>query len=251
MLSLRVSHQRTAPRRRYASQPTSSSSGVSPSLAPKPPPTSGAITRIASVPRPVTSASAARTPKGVCVVDQWVSRPSSPQAAAAARTSSGQGARRWLTMSRLTTTSQPSKNDGSSSPPTEAATLVPASGKSSTSPSSASLGCTTGGSGSYSTSISSVASTACSRDSATTTATGSPTKRTMPVASIGRAIASGTIPSPGLRSGSSPMSSPLSTSSTPGAASAAEVSMDSMRAWATGERTKARTAAPGRLTSST
>jgi len=43
---------------------------------------------------------------GVCVDDQWVRRPSGSQRDAAACTSRGQGARRWLSSVARTTTSQ-------------------------------------------------------------------------------------------------------------------------------------------------
>ena len=79
-----------------------------------------------------------------------VSRPSSPQTATAARGSIGAGATRWLTIVRVTTTSQPSNRSALSAAasPKEAATLVPASGNRTTPPSAASAMSITGGSGS-------------------------------------------------------------------------------------------------------
>jgi hypothetical protein len=70
-----------------------------------------------------------------------VSRPSSPQAAAAARVSIGAGATRWLTIVRETTTSHPSNRSAASveRSPNEAATLVPAAGNSTGAPSSAAV----------------------------------------------------------------------------------------------------------------
>ena len=61
-----------------------------------------------------------------------VSRPSSPQDAAAARVSIGAGATRWLTIVRETTTSHPSNRSAAraEASPMVAATLVPAAGNS-------------------------------------------------------------------------------------------------------------------------
>ena len=77
MLSLRVSVQRTGRPSLRASQTTSSSSALS-IFAPKPPPTSGAITRTCSGSRPSMPASTMRSWWGVCVESQAVSRPSGP-----------------------------------------------------------------------------------------------------------------------------------------------------------------------------
>jgi hypothetical protein len=70
-----------------------------------------------------------------------VSRPSSPQAAAAARVSIGAGATRWLTIVRETTTSHPSNRSSAraEASPIVAATLVPAAGNSTGAPSSAAV----------------------------------------------------------------------------------------------------------------
>ena len=92
-----------------ASQATSANSGSAPILAPKPPPTSGVITRSCSASMPSQPATSLAGVLRVLVEHQRVSRPSSPHAAAAARVSSGAAASRWLTISRVTTTSQPSK----------------------------------------------------------------------------------------------------------------------------------------------
>ncbi len=89
---------------------------------------------------------------GICDVAQWTSVPSAVQAAAAERTSSGQGASRWLTSRSDTTTSHPANSSGSSggAPMNDESphTLVPISGKRTMSPSSAANGSTTAGSGS-------------------------------------------------------------------------------------------------------
>ena len=82
------------------------------------------------------AASAARVPCAPWFGTHAVSRPSGPQAAAAARTSIGAGATRWLAIVRETTTSQ-SPNKSASSPaasPNVAATLVPAAGNSTAAP---------------------------------------------------------------------------------------------------------------------
>ena len=148
MLSLRVSVQRTGLPSLRASQTTSSSSALS-IFAPKPPPTSGAITRICSGSSPSMPASTMRSWCGVWVESQAVSRPSGPSSAADERGSSGHGAMRWLSTVPDTTTSQPSNSCSSwSGEPVWAATFVPASGKSSTSSFAASSGLTTAGSGS-------------------------------------------------------------------------------------------------------
>jgi hypothetical protein len=129
MLSLRVSVQRTGLPRWRASQTTIVSSAPKALFAPKPPPTSGAMTRN----WPGSIPSVAARPKwsrcGTWVESHAVIRPSGPTSAAAERTSSGQAARRWLTSVSRTTTSQPSKSLGSwSERPARPATLVPISG---------------------------------------------------------------------------------------------------------------------------
>ena len=114
MFSLRVSAQRAGRPSRRAAQQTTACSGSAPNLAPNAPPTSGVMIRrlagsIASI-----LARAPRVPCAPWFGIQAVSRPSSPQAAAAARVSIGAGATRWLTMVRLTTTSQPSNRSARS-----------------------------------------------------------------------------------------------------------------------------------------
>ncbi len=143
MLSLRVSVQRTGLPSLHATRRAAVSSTLN-VLAPKPPPTSGAITRIWSGSRPSVSASRIWSWCGVCVDSQAVSRPSGPSSAAHDRGSSGHGAMRWLSSVPETTTSQPSNSFSSwSGEPERAATFVPASGKSSVSSFAASSGLTT------------------------------------------------------------------------------------------------------------
>ena len=91
------------------------------------------------------------------------------------------------------------------------------------------------------------------RLSATTSATGSPTNRTSPSASGGRGVSGTSLPMPvyqasctsGLRSAA------VNTACTPGSPSAADASMETMRARASGLRTKQACSMPGRTMSST
>ena len=121
-----------------------------PIFAPNPPPTSGVITWTCLPSTPSHPATSSRAVCAACVEHQSVTRPSAPHSAAAARVSSGAAARRWLTISRVTTTSQPSKRSASKSVswsnPLDV--LVPAAGKSSTSSVAAALRLMTTGSGS-------------------------------------------------------------------------------------------------------
>ena len=80
-----------------------------------------------------------------CVLTQTVSLPST-QLAAVARPSIGTGATRWFTISRSTTTSQPSNAKSPAGWAT--GTFEPASGNSSVPPASAASTPTTAGSGS-------------------------------------------------------------------------------------------------------
>jgi hypothetical protein len=70
--SLRVSVHLTGLPRRRATRRLSTSSGVTCSLPPKPPPTSGAITRSLCSGTPVIIASITRRMCGTCVEDQRV-----------------------------------------------------------------------------------------------------------------------------------------------------------------------------------
>ena len=88
--------------------------------------------------------------------------------------------------------------------------------------------------------------------SATTTAMGSPTKRTVPVARSGRPNVSGHMPGPnGGGIGGRSRSAAVSTASTPGIAAAPLVSTEAMCAWAIVERTNTAAAAPASFTSPT
>ena len=144
---MRVSTQRTARPSFRAAQATAMVSRSVAILAPNPPPTSGAMTRIASSARPSVPASSPRASCAFCVLAHTVSRPSAHRAAAA-RTSSGTGATRWFVIVRSITTSQlPNAPSAGSSPPAPA-TLESVPSNSSVSPRSASAMLTTAGSGS-------------------------------------------------------------------------------------------------------
>ncbi len=173
--SLRDSIQRTACPVCLAAQATAMASRSTATLAPNPPPTSGAITRTFAGSRPRVPAMAPRASCAFWVLDQIVSR-SPVQAAASARGSSGTGARRWLTIVRSITTSQPSKLASSQSPAVPVPSrLLSVPGNSSVSPVRPSSMLGTAGSGSYSTPTSSAASSPWYRPSVSTMATGSPT----------------------------------------------------------------------------
>ncbi len=240
----RFSAQRTGRPTCRASQAIRAYSGSAPILAPKPPPTSGVIRWIRSGSILSQSPNCPLACWAPWLVHQTVTRPSSPQAAAAARLSSGTGATRWLTIDWVTTTSQPSKKSAGAGSPNEAMTLVPASGNSSTSSEAAAAVPTTAGSGSTSTATISAASSPWYRSSVRTTAMGSPTNRTRSDASHGRVIARLTNGKGGGIGTSSARSSAVTTATTPGASRAAEVSTDSNRPWATVDRTKVACSAP-------
>ncbi len=116
----------------------------------------------------------------------------------------------------------------------------------------------TAGSGSYSTTIASRASFAWSRVRAMTAATVSPTKRTTSWASARRGGEVAAEPSGRLKTlrigiGFTPAltrSSPVRMATTPGIARAWDVSMETMRAWAWGERRKQRWVWDASITSS-
>src|SRR5207247_657344 len=74
MLSDRVSSQRSGRASSRASHATRSSSGEPPSLAPKPPPTSGTITRTVASSSPSREVSAPFTPWAFWLLDQHVQR---------------------------------------------------------------------------------------------------------------------------------------------------------------------------------
>ena len=106
--SLRVSAQRAGRPSSRATQQTTPCSGSAPNLAPNAPPTSGVMIRRMASSMPSMPASDERVPCAPWFGIHAVSRPSSPQDAAAARVSIGAGATRWLTIVRETTTSHPS-----------------------------------------------------------------------------------------------------------------------------------------------
>ena len=139
--SLRVSAQRAGRPSSLATQQTTPCSGSAPNLAPNAPPTSGVMIRRMASSMPSMPASDERVPCAPWFGIHAVSRPSSPQDAAAARVSIGAGATRWLTIVRETTTSHPSNRSAASAErsPNEAATLVPAAGNSTGAPSSAAV----------------------------------------------------------------------------------------------------------------
>jgi hypothetical protein len=100
----------------FAAQATISPSRSTPILAPNPPPTSGAITRIAPGSSPSAPARMNLAICAFCVLTHTVSLPSA-QDAATARPSIGTGATRWFSIVRETTTSQSSKMEPSPSLP--------------------------------------------------------------------------------------------------------------------------------------
>ena len=131
--SLRVSTQRTGLPVCLAAHATTIDSRSTPILAPNPPPTSGATTRIASGGSPM----AVRIRRAICAFCELAQTVSLPlmNAAAVDRPSIGRQATRWLTTLPSTMTSQPSKMDSSLvSPRPWVHTFVPASGNSKLSP---------------------------------------------------------------------------------------------------------------------
>lgn len=170
------------------------SSGSTPILPPKPPPTSGAITRSLCSGMPSVSADITRRMCGTWVADHmviWAPVGSTTQA----RGSMNAGIRRCWRKRRLTTISDDLSASSTSLPVPASAesnfqtalVLLPWSSWTSGAPSAmaASMSRMTGSS-SYSTSISSSASCASAEDRATTTATPSPAKLTWSAASTGR-----------------------------------------------------------------
>ena len=147
MFSLRVSVHRNVRPVERASEATSTSSAARP-LPPKPPPTSGAITRTCSGSIPSIPASPSRSWWGVWVDSHTVSRPCSSTIAAVDRGSTGHTARRWLTLWPYVTTSQSANRFSSASSGWCRHTLVPTSSYSSISSRTASVIPVTAGSGS-------------------------------------------------------------------------------------------------------
>ena len=250
MLSVRVSTYRTGRASRSASAQTATCSAYVGIFAPNPPPTFGAMTRTFDSSRPRIRATVFREAKGACTGSHTVSPPVSGSGIASAPfVSMGVGANRWLTNRARITTSASSSAPGSVATVYSMAALLPCSGNSTgASGSRARTGSITVGSGSYSTRTDSAASTACALESATTTTMGSPTKRTTPSASIGRANVSGTSSASFI--GGSPRSVPVNTQLTPGIPRASSREMLRTRACAMKERTKTAWSAPSAGTSS-
>jgi len=240
------------------------SSGVVCSLPPKPPPTSGAITRIFDSGTPVVAARANRRMWGIWVADHIVI--CSPVGSTTVeRGSMNAGISRCWRYSRSIT--MPSARAlaiaSSTLPPVPASPesktqyadlFVPRSGCASTPCSrvaaAASLRSSAAGSSSYSTSTSSAASRASAALRATTTATISPANATRSLG-IGEWVGvtwSGVIGQALMFTPrDSPRSAPVSTSTTFVACLAALVSIETIRACANGLRTIARCTMPGRL----
>ena len=185
MCSIRVSDHLTGIRWTRAITARTASSGYRPNFTPKPPPTSGATTRIWFWGRPRATARSRRRTWGAWVVAQtWMPPVTGSGAARHARASRGIPARRWLTMRCRTIRSARGKA-ASGSPALMVfvcSTFPGASSKSWGAPAaSAAKTSVTAGSGSHSTWTSPAASTATASEVATTAATASPTARTRSV----------------------------------------------------------------------
>ncbi len=234
------------------------SSGVVCSLPPKPPPTSGAMTRTLDSGMPVVAAIAKRRMCGTWVADHTIIW-SPVGSTTVERGSMKAGTRRCWRYSRSMT--MPSTRAlaiaSSTSPPVpcsaessfqKADLFVPREGCASTVSAAASLRSSTAASSPHSTSTSSTASRAAAAERAATTATISPAQATRSTAT-GRwvgvtwsgAIGQALMFTPWL----SARSAPVNTAMTPGLAAAALVSMASIVAWANGLRTIARCSMPG------
>ena len=255
--SLRVSTQRTGLPVCLAAQAMRICSRSTPIFAPNPPPTSGATTRIASGGSPM-AVKISRDSWAFWVDVQTVSFPSL-NTAAVARPSIGRAATRWLTTSPSTMTSHPSKIESSpmGRPPLHAHVgarvgeqqgLIRQRG----------LDRRHGGQQLVVDADQLRGVLAPYVLSVSTSATGSPTNRTRSNANSGSCqtppigagpsgggASSGT-GSAGGGGGRSVMSAAVSTATTPGASSAAEVSMPVIRACATVDRTNVARTAPAR-----
>ena len=148
---------------------------------PKPPPTSPTKTRILSSLKPGNdAASVVRTPEGIWLAMRSVTRPLAESGAALiARGSKGLGARRWLSMSRLTQCAALANTAATlaASPWRIAAAMLSGALSHSTGAPGriAANGSTTAGNSSQSTITASAAARAWASDSATTMAMASPT----------------------------------------------------------------------------
>ena len=207
--------------------------------------------------------SVSRAPDGIWLDRRRVTRSvAGSYSASELRGSSGVGARRWLTRSSETTCAAVAKaaSVAAGSPWRISAAMLPvAASHTSGAPAAvASWRSVTTASVSKSMVMVSMASRACSSVSANTATTASPTKRTRSWARAGRSGLAAGAPSGRLKFGASgngltpsaTRSAPVSTATTPGRASAAAVSMETMRAWACGERRMHRCTWPGMMTSS-
>ena len=148
---MRVSDHRVGRASCPAIQQVIACSASAPNFAPNAPPTSGVMIRTSSGLRPSRPMIAPLVPCAPWLGIQAVSRPSSPQEAAAERDSIGAAATRRFWMISLTTTSHPANRSGSlpAASPNVQTTLVPAAGNSRPfSADSASFMSTTAGSGS-------------------------------------------------------------------------------------------------------
>ena len=237
------------------------SSGVCWSLPPKPPPTSGAMTRIFDSGTPVVAASANRRMCGIWVAHHTVI--CSPVGSTTVeRGSMKAGMSRCWRYSRSITIPSPRAFSMAAStlPPVPASAeskihsallLVPRSGCASTVSLAASLRSSAAGSSSYSTSTSSAASRASAAVRATTTATISPAKvtRSDGIGTCGGVTWSGVIAQALMQAPSRlPRSAPVKHGDDVGEACwAASVSMLTILAWAKGLRTIARCSIPGRV----
>ena len=218
MFSVRDStHSSGSPSRTASAAVTTCSTYAWP-LAPKPPPVAGTTTCMRSGSSRRQSATVWRTENGLCVGTQSRRRPA-PSKSGTARiplVSIGAGAIFWFRYRNETTTSAPSSAPGSSIGSTSKTTSL------------AAMGSALPGNSSISTITSSARSRASARVSPTTTATGSPTYPTVPVASAGRPKCAGA-GGPASMSGSC-RSSAVKTPSPP--------EMPTIRPWGTSERTK-------------
>ena len=168
-------------------------SAMMPALPPNPPPTCGVMTRIWAGSRPTTGDASVRNICGICVDTYTVWAGPSPWLGTTtmALPSMGTTATRWFSIRARTTTSAVANRSafsGSRNPPMR---LPGSASNSCEAPSSnACSASTTARSTPYSTTTNSDASTAAASVWATTTATMSPTKRTLSTASGGRLQAS-------------------------------------------------------------
>ena len=240
---------------------TASSSREAPIFRPNEPPISPARTRTLSPSRPRRAATPFLVMCTLCVAAWKVISPRSAfQLATQPRPSMGTFWCRCTSIWKSSTRSAPAKVPGTSPNSLREwarAMLLPRFANSGgLLGSSAKAAVTTAGRSSYSTSTSSQPSSAIYRLSAITIATGSPTRRTLSVASrvnsgVGPAGANSASSGSGAGTVIASRSAPVRTATTPGSSRAAEASTESTSACANGERTNAACSIPGSLMSST